>query len=312
METNALNQFQGNAITFAEMRKELGRTSDDTDTSQLFANMIQQPNALALIQAKLGGTSSNTEENEEQTSKSASANTGTSGPDKNQDTQSKNKTASATVQPSNQHGTTTMNVKEAYENIHNSTAKNIENYQKNFESVYKKFRAARNDICERNAQSSIVLSLTRDTIQKELLQKIQAQAVEGINKAVKDSKSDLVPNKKLTLKLLDDNSRKTLDSIFKDINSKLKRAKTKDEKLAAFDSVEYRLRFLSEYIVDKAYWFAYVKTCAQFKIPEVYVNFSKTEDSDKHSYIIKTNAFSLDDIPPYHAYCTCNIINQRK
>ena len=52
METHAMNQFQGNAIPFEEMRQMLGKRADNVDETRLFANMITQPNAIGLIQAK--------------------------------------------------------------------------------------------------------------------------------------------------------------------------------------------------------------------------------------------------------------------
>ena len=296
METNALNQFQGNAITFAEMRQQLGMFSDDVDMSQLYANLIQQPNALALIQAKTNSTNTN----------STSANTGTSGPDSSQKV---SQTAKSTVSPTNQHGTTSMNVKEAYTNIHNSTQKNIENYKKNFAYVYKKYNSLRNDISEHGAEANVALPLIRDAIFKELMQKVQFRASEGVLKALKDinTNKDNQLQEKIIIKLLEDKLHKSLNNIFKDIKRRLNKAKTVEDKKYAFDAIEYRLRFLAEEIVNKSYWFAYIKTCAQFNVKEVYVHFNNEEDKKLHSSIINTKAFTLEDIPPYNAYCTCKL-----
>ena len=303
MATNVLNQYQGNAISFAEMRKQLGLDSDSVDVNTLYANMIQQKNALELVQAKLGNTV-NTSTTEQNTTGSTSANIGTSGPDKQQKTSG---AITNTISPTNQHGTTSVNIKEAYENIHNSTNTNIENYKKNFSSIYDKYRTLCNDICINNSDADIVLPITKENISKELKYKIQSEMQKGISKAIKDSRSRENINKQIVMKLLEDKLDKTLNRIFKDIKRKLKSTKTKEDKIAIFDSIEYRLRFLSEEIVSKAYWFGYVKACAQLNIPEVYVRFSNNENQDIHDSIIKTKAFSLNDIPPYNVYCTCKI-----
>lgn len=303
MATNVLNQYQGNAISFAEMRKQLGLDSDSVDVNTLYANMIQQKNALELVQAKLGNTV-NTSTTEQNTTGSTSANIGTSGPDKQQKTSG---AITNTISPTNQHGTTSVNIKEAYENIHNSTNTNIKNYKKNFSSIYDKYHTLCNDICINNSDADIVLPITKENISKELKYKIQSEMQKGISKAIKDSRSRENINKQIVMKLLEDKLDKTLNRIFKDIKRKLKSAKTKEDKIAVFDSIEYRLRFLSEEIVSKAYWFGYVKACAQLNIPEVYVRFSNNENQDIHDSIIKTKAFSLNDIPPYNVYCTCKI-----
>lgn len=299
METNALNQFQGNAITFAELRKALGLQSDNVDLNTLFANMIQQPNALALIQAKMAGSSSGT-------TNSTSANTGTSGPD---NTQKPSGSTNNTIQPANQHGTSSVNIKEHYDNIHDTTEENIEKYKKNFSDVYKKYSTLRNDICERGVNYSLALPVARDSISKEINKFIESKASEGIEKALQDTKSQKkYTGKKIIITEVEKKARQTLTNMLKDVEKRLKQAEDENEKRAAFDATEYRLRFLLEEIVMKSYWYAYVKTCSNLKVPEVYIQFAKNSDDKKlHSSIVNTKAFSLDDIPPYNAYCTCKI-----
>lgn len=309
MATNVLNQYQGNAITFAEMRKQLGLDSDSVDTNTLYANLIQQKNALELVQAKLGN-STNTSTTETNTTGSTSSNTGTSGPDKQQKTSG---AVSNAISPTNQHGTTSVNIKETYKNIHHSTNTNIENYKNNFKSIHNKYHTLCNDICQNNSDADIILPIAKESIFKELKYKIQFEAQKGITKAIKDVHSNENINKQIVIKILEDKLNKTLNRIFKDIKRKLKTAKTKEDKVAVFDSIEYRLRFLSEEIVMKSYWFAYVKTCSQLNIQKVFVRFSKTENNKIHNSIINTRSFSLEDIPPYNVYCTCKIeLNKKK
>lgn len=298
METHALNQFQGNCISFAEMRQQIGLRSDNVDESLLYANMIQQKNALELIQAKLG----------QNTTSSVSSNTGTSGPDKEQKVSG---TAKNTISPTNQHGTSSVNIKES---LSKKTEKNIEKYKKNFASVYKRYHVARNEICEQdNSDITTILALTRDSISKDLANRIQAEASNGMLKALKDSNSNIFLNKKIIISELTNKMNKTLNNIFKDIHKKIKNeAKSNEEKIAIFDAIEYRIRFLSESIVLKSYWYAYVKACHQLHIAKVYIKFNSEKDSKNHKTIIDTNKFTLDDIPPYNAYCSCKIFQERR
>ena len=280
------------------MRQQIGLRSDNVDESLLYANMIQQKNALELIQAKLG----------QNTTSSVSSNTGTSGPDKEQKVSG---TAKNTISPTNQHGTSSVNIKES---LSKKTKKNIEKYKKNFASVYKRYHVARNEICEQdNSDITTILALTRDSISKDLANRIQAEASNGMLKALKDSNSNIFLNKKIIISELTNKMNKTLNNIFKDIHKKIKNeAKSNEEKIAIFDAIEYRIRFLSESIVLKSYWYAYVKACHQLHIAKVYIKFNSEKDSKNHKTIIDTNKFTLDDIPPYNAYCSCKIFQERR
>jgi len=302
MDTHALNLYQGNLITLQEARQMLGIDSDDVDTSQMFANVIQQPNAMELVNAKLASTG---------TGGGGGANTGTSGPSKSAPSGAA-KTASSTMQPKNQHGTSSASIKESLDLNESSnmsrTEEHVEDYQKKFSEIYKKYSSASNDVCERNEKPDLILPLTFHSIGKSLKATTAVQMGLGVEKAIRDSKVKDFASKKLTTKLLDDKIDKTLKKMFKDIQRRLKEAKDDvAAKRAAFDAVEYRLRFLAVQIVDKAYWYGYVKACGELKIDQVYVNFGKSEDREDHDAVINTHAFTLDDIPAYNSYCSCKI-----
>lgn len=290
METHALNQFQGNAITFEEMRQRVGMRADNIDESRLYANMIQLPNNLELIKAKAGATGSG------------------DSPGKDAKVKDNSNTVKNKMQPENQNGKSFMRVKEMTESADSSiTQKNVENYKKKFAKVYKRYSTARNDVCELGAKSMSILPLARDGIMRELKNYVDAQAQDGIIKAIKDSKQSNVSLKKLPMTLIDSKIESITKGIFKDIAKKLENSEGRQEKEAVFDAIEYRLRFLTEHIVSKAYWYAYAKTCAQLGLEHIYVNFGKSDDRKEHESIVNTKNFSLDDIPPYHAYCTCRI-----
>lgn len=292
METHALNQFQGNTITFEEMRKRIGMRADNVDETRLYANMIQTPNAIQLIEAKAGTSSTGSGDS----------------PGKDATIKDNSGTVKSTIQPTNQNGTSSAHIKEMNEALDaNTTKKNIDAYKKNFSKVYKRYSTARNDVCERNNKSASILPLTRDGIIKDLKAYVVANSQEGILKAIKDNKSDDISLRKLSLTLINKDIERITNSLFVDISRKLKTASTRQEKEAVFDSLEYRLRFLTEHIVAKAYCFGYAKTCAQLGVKKIYVDFGISDDKKDHKAIVDTSAFTLDDIPPFHAYCTCKI-----
>lgn len=302
MQTHAMNMFQGNAIPFEEMRTNLGLRSDTVDESRLYANMVQQKNALELLNAKTGGEGSG----------STTANAGTSGPDKQQKTSGQ---AKNTMSPQNQHGTSSAKVKENVDVTESAkdrekiTKKNKEDYRKKFTSIYKRYNAVRNDLCEDGSGKDFLsLPLVRDEIGKSLKRYITSEAVKGYDAAIKEAKKRPNVEPRIISAVLDDKVDKHLTEMFKDIHRKLKRAKSRDEREAAFNSSEYRLRFLSEQVASKAYWYAYVRTCAALKIRQVYVDFNEGSlDKKDHNRIIHTDHFSLDDIPAFHPYCRCTL-----
>ena len=300
-ETHALNMFQGNLIPFEEARIKIGKDSDTVDENRLYMNMIVTPHDLAVAGAKAANSATDA------------------------GTQSQ-RTTSSTVQPSNQHGTTSMKVKENSNQdiditessnnqfldiVENNTEKNVADYRKNFEAVYVKWKTARNDIVDNAEVPSLILPVARDGIIREFKSRAATEIGRGMARALREIPNPNRENRSLRTvptRLIDDQIDKIVTHVFKDVHKKLKdigNSGTKTERRAAFDVTEYRLRFLSEHIIPKAYWYGYIKTCQQLKIPEVFVQFKQSSDKEDHEAVIKTNHFSLSDIPAFHAYCSC-------
>ena len=297
METHALNQFQGNAIPFEEMRMLIGKRADNVDESRLFANMITMQHDMALVNAKVDSSGTG----------SGSANTGTSGPDSKKT--GANKTVKNTVSPQNQHGSTSMKIKETMDLAEKETKtdKNISEYKKKFNEVYKKYSSMRNDIAGDKTKLEIVMPLARDSIRDMIVKYIKTEEEKGFKKALKDTGKKAKTEYNLSSSILVNKTEKILTQMFMDIKSKLKDINEKADIEAVFEAMSYRLRFLCEQITVKAYWYGYVKCCASLNIPTVYVDFGKSEDRKEHKKMINTKAFDLNDIPAFNAYCTCKV-----
>ena len=285
-ETHALNLFQGNLVPFSEARVRIGKDAE-IDQNELYMNMIVTPHDLAVASAKSVGTSG-----AETTSQ---------------------RTTSAKVQPSNQHGTTTMKVKESVditEQMSEKTKEHRAEFRHKFEKVYEKWQAARNDIVDNGEMPSIILPVARDGIIKEFKNKAAVEMSLGVQKALSDTRKSTDMLRQISSRLIDEQIERIVTKVFKDVHKKLKALGndgTKTDKRAAFDVCEYRIRFLSEHIIPKSFWYGYVKTCQYLKVPEVFVHFHGSPDQEEYKSIIKTNKFSLDDIPAFHAYCSCKI-----
>ena len=297
-ETHALNLYQGKLIPFEEARFKIGKDANAVDENRLYMNMLVTPHDLAVAQAK--GVNSAT----------GAATTSS-------------RTTSSKAQPSNQHGTTTMKVKEGLNltesdsnnSLESKLNQNVLDYQTQFSNVYKRWNAVRNDIIENNEDLELVLPISRDAIIHEFKSDTAIKLREGILKALADTKKSSDELKKpISSKLIDDKIDRIVTGVFKDVKKKLKRSQTitKEDKANAFDTVEYRIRFLANHIISKSYWYGYTKACQQLKVPQVFVQFGASDDKDKHESIIDTNKFSLDDIPGFHPYCTCTIALEKE
>lgn len=305
VENHYLNQYQGNAITFEELRQELGRRADNISLDDVYANAVTQKNKIDLILAEKGMlTPDGTASPENGDPKAA---------DKSSD---ENKQISNTDQPENQHGKSSVNIKEFKESANDRnkiTKKNIDIYKKNFSVIYNKFQAMRNDVCDDvKNQDAFTIPLTRESIMKMLEKYMEKELAAGYKKAIRDcgNKSPDFTFDIQTVNIVKE-TKNTIDEIFKEISKRIKKCETREEKESVFNSLEYRLRFLTEYTVSKAYWYAYVKTCNALGKEKVYVDFGNSEDKKSHKNVIDTKHFSLDDIPPFHAYCSCKIKTEK-
>lgn len=314
VENHEMLKFQSNVATLEETRRNLGK-KDEVDESRLYANMIENKNAIAQIKEKTKGalelqmhrekTTQNGGGDENNNGIAGNGNVVSTKP--NDDVKSRNL-------PTNQYGTTSVKIKESLEETEtqkqlvmiDQKRKDKKNHKKTYQSVYKKYKDICNDIVRDAKNIDIVVPLSRDALVKEIDHYITLASKDGIAKALADTKKDkeLVTVAKFSLTALQDYTTKQVTKLLKDIKSRIK--KTEDPE-AVFDALEYRLRFLIEYVVPKAYWYSYVKTCSQVGIDQVYIDFNGSDDEKDHSKVVKTKSFSIEDVPAFHSFCDCKI-----
>lgn len=327
VENHEMLKFQSNVIPFDEARKGLGQKAE-VDESQLYVNKIETKAAVDQIRAKTEGSL----EVAKASAQNKPAGTGISG--NGTTTSAKpNKAAATNNRPTNQHGTTSVKVKEGEEDlnvdgrtletpdleiaeeldIHEKTIRNEQRHKKVFGSVYKRYQMLRNDIAETDSDLDLLLSAGKDTILADLRSHIQMKSHEGMSKAVSDISRNkgahhLIPNANISLSQFYDEASETLTGILKDIKKRIKAADRDPVQVnAIFTGLEYRLRFMIEFILPKVYWFSYVKTGAYYGIDKAYIIFDGSKDKDEHPSEINTNNFSIDEIPAYHSFCDCKV-----
>ena len=302
-ENHEMLKYQSNLTTINESRRKMGMKDDVDDESKLYKNYIETNARLKEIdrtaehQMELAKQNAKNSESNS-TTKSGSSSTGNKSP-RSSKSSSPNKSVSSNNRPRNQHGTTSVKIKESFDE---------ETNQKELKKIYKIYKEACNDI-ENDEPIDMILPLTAETLCTMFNRIVDNNSSMAIVDAIKEiSKINKIaakmPNEKIILtsfyEEIDDNIKGLLKLIEKDLSE------DKDVE-EVFNKYEYRLRFLEDYIARKAYWYSYIKTGAFSGIKQAYIKFSSEKDAKGRDSIIDTEAFSVDNIPAYHSFCNCEV-----
>ena len=302
-ENHEMLKYQSNLTTINESRRKMGMKDDVDDESKLYKNYIETNARLKEIdrtaehQMELAKQNAKNSESNS-TTKSGSSSTGNKSP-RSSKSSSPNKSVSSNNRPQNQHGTTSVKIKESFDE---------ETNQKELKKIYKIYKEACNDI-ENDEPIDMILPLTAETLCTMFNRIVDDNSSMAIVDAIKEiSKINKIaakmPNEKIILtsfyEEIDDNIKGLLKLIEKDLSE------DKDVE-EVFNKYEYRLRFLEDYIARKAYWYSYIKTGAFSGIKQAYIKFSSEKDAKGRDSVIDTEAFSVDNIPAYHSFCNCEV-----
>ena len=302
-ENHEMLKYQSNLTTINESRRKMGMKDDVDDESKLYKNYIETNARLKEIdrtaehQMELAKQNAKNSESNS-TTKSGSSSTGNKSP-RSSKSSSPNKSVSSNNRPRNQHGTTSVKIKESFDE---------ETNQKELKKIYKIYKEACNDI-ENDEPIDMILPLTAETLCTMFNRIVDNNSSMAIVDAIKEiSKINKIaakmPNEKIILtsfyEEIDDNIKGLLKLIEKDLSE------DKDVE-EVFNKYEYRLRFLEDYIARKAYWYSYIKTGAFSNVKQAYIKFSSEKDAKGRDSVIDTEAFSVDNIPAYHSFCNCEV-----
>ena len=302
-ENHEMLKYQSNLTTINESRRKMGMKDDVDDESKLYKNYIETNARLKEIdrtaehQMELAKQNAKNSESNS-TTKSGSSSTGNKSP-RSSKSSSPNKSVSSNNRPRNQHGTTSVKIKESFDE---------ETNQKELKKIYKIYKEACNDI-ENDEPIDMILPLTAETLCTMFNRIVDNNSSMAIVDAIKEiSKINKIaakmPNEKIILtsfyEEIDDNIKGLLKLIEKDLSE------DKDVE-EVFNKYEYRLRFLEDYIARKAYWYSYIKTGAFSDVKQAYIKFSSEKDAKGRDSVIDTEAFSVDNIPAYHSFCNCEV-----
>lgn len=324
VENHEMLKYQSNITTLEETRRSLGK-KEEVDEERLFSNLITQNNAIEQIREEgkvtmevADAAFKNQQKATEQQAKTE-ASTGTTA-DEVTGIKGNGQTTSSVAtndiesrnRPENQHGKTSVKIKEYLDkepHFLSKTHKDKESHKKVFQSVYKKWDAVRNDI-EKGEDLFIMMGTLNDMLLREIGAHIDSSVQAGRMRALSEAKNTSIDTSALRINIsqIEEDVNGTITSLLKDINRNLKQ---QGDAGAVFDSLEYRLRFLLEYSIPKAYWFGYAKTCGAIGINKVYVNFKGSHDAKDHDSVIDTQRIDWKSIPAFHAHCDCELSLKR-
>ncbi len=303
VENHEMLKFQSNVSTSEETRRKLGK-KEEVDENRLYASMIENKKAIEQIREKTAGA---VEVQKARASSEGSGGVAGNGSTKNtkgnSDVKSRNN-------PSNQHGTTSVKIKESLDDSEvkfiDVEAKNKENHKKTYHTVYKRYKELRNDICRDIKSLDILIPISKDGISKEIKNYMNLASRAGSLRAIRESdeRDSTISPAKVNLNIIEDIVDSKIKGLLKDIKSKINESKDPE---SVFDTLEYRIRFLIEYVIPKSYWYSYIKTCSQIGVKKVFIDFDGSEDEKGRNKEIDTKNFSLEDIPAYHPFCNCEV-----
>lgn len=336
VENHEMAKYQSNMITFPEMRRAVGR-KEEADENELYKQKIEVEAERAI--AKLRGDESirlaeeTTRLSTESAIKIQSAApkpTGTGGnglsPKGNGTTkdQKPNKDVSNKNTPSNQHGKTSVKVKE---NVNtNSSTRNINlslneaskivnrkkvKSKKAYNKIYGIYKDMIPNLKEDFENKDFIISAGIDSMMNGFRQSFTEISFKATNECIDDSHKLVGYRKAINVhvetSIMEDKVRNDLNKLFKNILAKIDNPEDTREIEAVFRAMEYRLRFIIEYAMPQVYWYSYTKTAKSLGYKHAYVEFDGSKDEQKHSKIIYLDQFSLDNIPPFHPFCDCMV-----
>lgn len=256
-------------------------------------------------------SNSNTKTNSKSNSKSnSSSKTGTLSNGKKA-SQTPNKDVTNRNRPTNQHGTTSVKVKESLE-ITEKVIRNKKTHKKKYKDFYSKLERLRNNLIETDNDLDYLFSISIDSLVQEMKLAIGQASQEGIDKAKNDLSSMKIDTTNIAslniyLDSMYEKAHADIKDVFKDIKTRLDNNRELENVDAVINALEYRFRFMIEYILPKTVWYSYLKAGEAAGIKKAKVDFGDSSDSEKYDDVVNINAFSLDQIPAFHPFCDCKL-----
>lgn len=313
VENHELAKFQANMTTFSEARHEIGLRSDSVDFDELYNNMITNESAIEQIDAKAESEIKVAKATSKLTPVASSSSGQTSKSIKGNGKQKSAKNASnGTIKsintPSNQHGATSVKIKESIDLCESMNPKRAHIHSK-YKNIYELYQNIKEETVINKSDLSFILPVCFNNLGTQICTTSSQDFIDGANKFISECDTD-------ASYIFDDYKRndivsKQKDSIMNlmnDIKKSIDPSDSDESIRAVFDKYEYRIDFIISYYSLKSYNLGYISQAKLHGVDKVFINFNSDIDKENHDGdVINTSAYTLDDIPAYHPFCECSL-----
>lgn len=298
LENHEMLKYQSNVVTLEEVRTKLGYL-EDADETGLYAFKIETEKANRINDNE----SDNAMELQKASISALPASQAKGKPEKEtNEVSSKN-------MPQNQHGKTSVSIKESVDESIKAVKREQKNANEEFMKLKKQF------VDEYFDDKDVLKDMARESIKHSILTSVYSSVDKGSERFIKEYKeihgdvvierASFASDEHMSEIKRDINA--SIDGLFKDLNRKLKKAETNEEIAKSFDSLLYRIQFCLDHYHTKAYWNGYLQTASYFGCTSASIAFNSEEERKKHKKAIDIGNYSIDQIPAFHPNCKCKI-----
>lgn len=290
-ENHEMLKYQSNVTTFEEARRKMGMKDTVEDEDRLYQRMIADKSSLdqidrngewqeRLARINAAKTAANNSSNSSSSSSSSKSSVSTS-KSKTRNTSGQkqpNKAATNNNRPQNQHGTSSVKVKELSDLVLDFVL----------------------DLQEDSISNETVINLYENTIYDYFIRELNRISLRAINEATieinsVDESYHLLPNKKIDISSQNKELQKNIRTILEDMNDSS--SNNKDDISSLSNYCIYRLKLLLEQHTKTTYDFSYIKAGSLLGMKEVYIKQGNEIENIDINFVE-----SLNDVEVFNNY----------
>jgi hypothetical protein len=290
-ENHEMLKYQSNVTTFEEARRKMGMKDTVEDEDRLYQRMIADKSSIDQIDrngewqerlAKINAakTAANNSSNSSSSNSSSKSSVSTS-KSKTRNTSGQkqpNKAATNNNRPQNQHGTSSVKVKELSDLVLDFVL----------------------DLQEDSISNETVINLYENTIYDYFIRELNRISLRAINEATieinsVDESYHLLPNKKIDISSQNKELQKNIRTILEDMNDSS--SNNKDDISSLSNYCTYRLKLLLEQHTKTTYDFSYIKAGSLLGMKEVYIKQGNEIENIDINFVE-----SLNDVEVFNNY----------
>lgn len=290
-ENHEMLKYQSNVTTFEEARRKMGMKDTVEDEDRLYQRMIADKSSidqidrngewqerLAKINAAKTAANNSSSSSSSNSSSKSSVSTSKSKTRNTSGQKQPNKAATNNNRPQNQHGTSSVKVKELSDLVLDFVL----------------------DLQEDSISNETVINLYENTIYDYFIRELNRISLRAINEATieinsVDESYHLLPNKKIDISGQNKELQKNIRTILEDMNDSS--SNNKDDISSLSNYCTYRLKLLLEQHTKTTYDFSYIKAGSLLGMKEVYIKQGNEIENIDINFVE-----SLNDVEVFNNY----------